>query len=43
MKEEGLFLEKNAAFYVAELLLAVGHLHHVGIIHRWNNLGSYAT
>jgi len=34
MREEGLFLEKHSAFYLGELVLAVGHLHSVGIIHR---------
>ena len=31
---EGIFLEKTAAFYVAEIVLALDHLHTRGILHR---------
>ena len=31
---EGIFLEKTAAFYVAEIILALDHLHTRGILHR---------
>lgn len=31
---EGIFLEKTAAFYLAEIVLALDHLHSLGIIHR---------
>ena len=31
---EGLFLEKTAAFYLAEIILALDHLHTRGILHR---------
>jgi serine/threonine protein kinase len=31
---EGLFLEKTAAFYLAEIILALDHLHSLGILHR---------
>jgi len=31
---EGIFLEKTAAFYLAEIILALDHLHQLGIIHR---------
>ena len=31
---EGIFLEKTAAFYLAEIVLALDHLHMLGIIHR---------
>lgn len=31
---EGIFLEKTAAFYLAEIVLALDHLHQLGIIHR---------
>ena len=31
---EGIFLEKTAAFYLAEIILALDHLHSLGIIHR---------
>ena len=31
---EGIFLEKTAAFYLAEIILALEHLHSLGIIHR---------
>lgn len=31
---EGIFLEKTAAFYLAEIILALDHLHTLGILHR---------
>ena len=31
---EGIFLEKQAAFYLAEIILALDHLHTHGILHR---------
>ena len=31
---EGIFLEKTASFYVAEIVLALDHLHTRGILHR---------
>jgi ribosomal protein S6 kinase beta len=31
---EGIFLEKTAAFYLAEIILALDHLHTRGILHR---------
>jgi Protein kinase domain len=31
---EGIFLEKDAAFYLAEIVLGVDHLHSLGILHR---------
>lgn len=31
---EGIFLEKTAAFYLGEIILALDHLHSLGIIHR---------
>lgn len=31
---EGIFLEKDAAFYLGEIILGVDHLHSVGILHR---------
>ena len=31
---EGIFLEKEACFYLAEILLALDHLHSLGILHR---------
>ena len=31
---EGIFLEKDAAYYVAEIVLGVDHLHSLGILHR---------
>jgi serine/threonine protein kinase len=31
---EGVFLEKDAAFYLAETILALDHLHTLGILHR---------
>jgi len=31
---EGVFLERTAAFYIAEIILALEHLHSLGILHR---------
>lgn len=31
---EGIFLEKTAAFYLAEIILALEHLHSKGVLHR---------
>jgi hypothetical protein len=31
---EGIFLEKDASFYLAEIILGVDHLHSLGILHR---------
>jgi serine/threonine protein kinase len=31
---EGIFLEKTAAFYLAEIILALDHLHSLGVLHR---------
>ena len=31
---EGIFLEKDAAFYLAELISGLDHLHNLGILHR---------
>lgn len=31
---EGIFLEKDAAFYLAEIILSLDHLHSLGILHR---------
>jgi hypothetical protein len=31
---EGIFLERDASFYLAELILGVDHLHSLGILHR---------
>jgi tRNA A-37 threonylcarbamoyl transferase component Bud32 len=31
---EGIFLEKEAAFYLGEIILALDHLHSLGILHR---------
>ncbi len=31
---EGIFLERDAAFYLGEIILGVDHLHTVGILHR---------
>lgn len=31
---EGIFLEKDAAFYLGEIILGVDHLHSLGILHR---------
>lgn len=31
---EGIFLEKDACFYLAEIVLGVDHLHSLGILHR---------
>ncbi|KAG7349219.1 serine/threonine protein kinase [Nitzschia inconspicua] len=32
--KEGIFLERDAAFYLAEMILGVDHLHQLGILHR---------
>lgn len=32
--KEGIFLEKTASFYLAEIILALDHLHNLGILHR---------
>jgi p70 ribosomal S6 kinase len=34
LEREGIFLEDAAAFYLAEISLALGHLHSVGVIYR---------
>lgn len=34
LTSEGLFLEKNAAFYLAEIILAIEYLHKLDIVHR---------
>ena len=31
---EGIFLEKTAAFYLSEIILALDHLHTLGVLHR---------
>lgn len=31
---EGIFLEKQAAFYLSEIILALDHLHSLGVLHR---------
>ena len=31
---EGIFLEKDAAFYLGEIILGLDHLHQIGILHR---------
>ena len=31
---EGIFLEKTAAFYLAEIILALEFLHNLGVLHR---------
>lgn len=31
---EGIFLERDAAFYLAEIISGVDHLHNLGIVHR---------
>ena len=31
---EGIFRERTAAFYVAEIVLALEHLHNRGVLHR---------
>lgn len=35
---EGIFLEKTAAFYLAEIIMALDHLHQLGIIHRGESI-----
>ncbi|EDV22479.1 uncharacterized protein TRIADDRAFT_28822, partial [Trichoplax adhaerens] len=34
MEREGIFMEDTACYYLAEILLALGHLHELGIIYR---------
>lgn len=34
LEREGIFLEDTACFYLAEITLALGHLHSQGIIYR---------
>lgn len=34
LTKKGLFLEEYAKFYAAEMVLALEHLHSLGIIHR---------
>uniref|UniRef100_A0A0K2T1A9 non-specific serine/threonine protein kinase n=1 Tax=Lepeophtheirus salmonis TaxID=72036 RepID=A0A0K2T1A9_LEPSM len=34
LDREGIFMEEKACFYVAEIILALEHLHHQGIIYR---------
>ena len=34
INNQGLFLEEEAAFYIAEVTLALEHLHMMGVIHR---------
>lgn len=34
MEKEGMFLEDTARFYLAELVLAIEHVHSLGIIYR---------
>ena len=34
LEREGIFLEEHACFYVAEITLALEHLHRQGIIYR---------
>ena len=35
LEREGIFMEDAAAFYLAEISLALGHLHSVGVIYRY--------
>lgn len=35
LEKEGIFIERTAMFYLAEIVLALGHLHTLGIIYRW--------
>jgi serine/threonine protein kinase len=39
---QGLILEDVARFYVAEMVLALEHLHSLGIIHRDLKVPAYA-
>ncbi|TGZ58632.1 hypothetical protein CRM22_009536 [Opisthorchis felineus] len=34
LEKEGVFMEDKASFYLAEITLAIGHLHSMGIIYR---------
>ncbi|KAF5402863.1 Non-specific serine/threonine protein kinase [Paragonimus heterotremus] len=34
LEKEGVFMEDQASFYLAEITLAIGHLHSMGIIYR---------
>ncbi|VEL19681.1 unnamed protein product [Protopolystoma xenopodis] len=34
LEKEGVFVEEQASFYLAEITLAIGHLHSMGIIYR---------
>lgn len=34
LEKEGVFMEDQASFYLAEIILAIGHLHSMGIIYR---------
>ncbi|KAA0194032.1 Ribosomal protein S6 kinase beta-1 [Fasciolopsis buskii] len=34
LEKEGVFMENQASFYLAEITLAIGHLHSMGIIYR---------
>jgi serine/threonine protein kinase len=35
LKQAKRFSEDRARFYTAEIVLAVGHLHSLGIVYRW--------
>ncbi|VDO07254.1 unnamed protein product [Rodentolepis nana] len=34
LEKEGVFLEEQAIFYLSEIILAIGHLHSMGIVYR---------
>uniref|UniRef100_A0A0V0J6H0 non-specific serine/threonine protein kinase n=1 Tax=Schistocephalus solidus TaxID=70667 RepID=A0A0V0J6H0_SCHSO len=34
LEREGVFMEDQASFYLAEIILAIGHLHSMGIVYR---------
>jgi len=34
LEREGIFMEDTAAFYLSEIVVALGHLHKQGIIYR---------
>ena len=34
MEREGMFMEDTAIFYISEIILAIEHLHSLGIIYR---------
>lgn len=36
LKRRGLILEKEARFYLAEMILAIDFLHNIGVIHRFS-------